>query len=208
MSDDAERIIDLYRRHAGAWTAARRRQQIARPLEADWLDRWLGLLPSRPDVLDLGCGSGHPIGAYLAARGCEPTGVDAAPEMIALWQAALPGRSWHVGDMRSLALGRSFDGILAWNSFFHLCPDDQRRMFPVFRRHAAPGAALMFTSGTHHGTAMGTLEGEPLYHASLDAAEYRALLAAHGFAVVAHAIEDPTCDHHTIWLAQLASPGP
>ena len=55
---------------------------------------------------------------------------------------------------------------------------------------------------------MGTLEGEPLYHASLDAAEYRALLAAHGFAVVAHAIEDPTCDRHTIWLAQLASPGP
>ena len=40
--------------------------------------------------------------------------------------------------MRELALGRKFSGILAWDSFFHLRHDDQRRMFPVFRQHAAP----------------------------------------------------------------------
>jgi hypothetical protein len=34
-----------------------------------------------------------------------------------------------------LSLQRSFDGILAWDSFFHLNHDDQRRMFPVFRAH-------------------------------------------------------------------------
>jgi hypothetical protein len=107
--------------------------------------------------------------------------------------------------MRVLSLGRRFDGILAWDSFFHLSHDDQRRMFPVFRAHAASGAALLFTSGPAHGVAMGTLGGEPLYHASLDGAEYRALLAESGFAVVAHAVEDPTCGHRTIWLAQLRS---
>ena len=58
-------------------------------------------------------------------------------------------------------------------------------MFPVFRAHAAPRAVLMFTSGPAHGEAMGTFEGEPLYHASLDSAEYRALLDENGFAVVA-----------------------
>ena len=101
------------------------------------------------------------------------------------------------------ALGRRFNGILAWDSFFHLSPDDQRRMFPVFRIHAAPKAALMFTSGPAHGVAIGSFEGEPLYHASLDEAQYRALLAENGFAVVSHAVEDPTCGGHTIWLAQL-----
>ena len=130
-----------------------------------------------PDVLDLGCGSGEPIGRYLADRGCGLTGVDTAPEMIEFWKAALPEQSCHVADMRSLSIGRTFDGLLAWNSVFHLCPDDQRRMFPTFRAHAAPGAVLMFTSGTGYGTAFGDLEGEPLYHASLSAAEYRALLA-------------------------------
>jgi hypothetical protein len=46
-------------------------------------------------------------------------------------------------------------------------------MFSIFRLHAAPGAALMFTSGPSHGEVVGQLEGEPLYHASLDAAAYR-----------------------------------
>jgi hypothetical protein len=76
-------------------------------------------------------------------------------------------------------------------------------MFPIFKRHAAPRAALMFTSGTSHGVAMGTYQGEPLYHASLDPDEYRELLEAHGFDVIAHVVEDPTCGGHTIWLSQL-----
>lgn len=202
MEDAAGRIVGLYRRHARAWAAAR----ASRPgplMEKGWLDRFLALLPpSRPAVLDIGCGSGEPMGRYLVERGCRLTGVDSAPEMAALYADRLPGQAWHVADMRSLRLGRAYDGILAWDSFFHLCPEDQRGMFPVFRAHAAPRAALMFTSGPAQGVAMGTFEGEPLYHASLDAAEYRALLEANGFAVVAHAVEDPHCGGHTVWLAQ------
>lgn len=134
---------------------------------------------------------------YLVERGCDPTGVDAAPEMIAMCESHLPRQTWLVADMRSLFLGRIFDGILAWDSFLHLCHDDQRRMFPVFRAHAAPGAALLFTSGPAHGAAIGAFRGEPLYHASLDGAEYRALLHENGFAVVAPAVGDPSCGGHT-----------
>jgi trans-aconitate methyltransferase len=205
MATDAERIIGLYRRHARAWAAAREDRPTGRPpMEAGWLDRFRALLPQpRPAVLDLGCGSGEPIARWLAGRGCDLMGVDSAPEMVAMCEARLPGHAWRVGDMRALALGRRFDGVLAWDSFFHLAHDDQRRMFPVFGAHAAPGAALMFTSGPAHGEAIGTLGGEPLYHASLDGAEYRALLAEHGFAVAAHAVEDPACGGRTVWLARL-----
>ena len=201
---DAERIIGLYRRHARAWVAAREDWPGEQPLEAGWLDRFRALLSSpRPAVLDLGCGCGEPIARYLAERGCDLIGVDSAPEMIALCEARLPGQSWRVGDMRTLSLDRRFDRMLAWDSFFHLAHDDHRRMFPVFRAHAAPGAGLMFTSGPEHGVAMGTLGGEPLYHASLDGAEYRALLHESGFSVVAQVPEAPTCGRRTIWLAQL-----
>ncbi|MGO9235007.1 MAG: hypothetical protein ACLP4V_13395 [Methylocella sp.] len=62
----------------------------------------------------------------------------------------------------------------------------------------------MFTSGTAHGEAIGRLEGEPLYHASLDAAEYRQLLDSQGFNVVATVAEDQTCGGRTVWLAQLS----
>jgi hypothetical protein len=75
-------------------------------------------------------------------------------------------------------------------------------MFPVFAAHASAGAMLMFTSGPRFGESIGTFEGEPLYHGSLDPDEYRSLLAANGFAVVAHLAEDKSCGYHTIWLAQ------
>jgi hypothetical protein len=61
----------------------------------------------------------------------------------------------------------------------------------------------MFTSGPSHGEAIGTYKGEPLYHGSLDGAEYRSLLHENGFEVVAHVGEDPACGHHTVWFARL-----
>ena len=125
-----------------------------------------------------------------------------APTMLALFERNLPGAPVHLGDMRELSLGRRFAGLLAWDSFFHLSPGDQRAMFPRFAAHAAPGAALMFTSGTSEGIAIGQLEGAPLYHGSLDAGEYLGLLTATGFDVVDHVEDDPTCGSRTVWLAR------
>lgn len=198
MSSDADIIIPLYDRHAQAYDRLRGRDLF----ERSWLDAFAALLPAGGTLLDIGCGMGEPIARDLIARGFAVTGIDASPQLIAMASARFPQQSWMVADMRALSLGRAFDGLLAWDSFFHLAPDDQRRMFAIFREHAAPHAALMFTSGPAHGEAIGDFEGEPLYHASLDPEEYRALLGAHGFRVVAHVADDPACNGHTIWLAQ------
>ena len=103
--------------------------------------------------------------------------------------------------MRALELHRRFDGILAWDSLFHLSAGDQRGTFRRFAGHARPGAPLMFTSGSTEGESVGVYCGEPLYHASLAPAEYRTLLAASGFTVREFAAEDPECGGHTVWLA-------
>ena len=199
--DPAAQIVGLYRRHAVAWTKARG----TRLAEGAWLDRFCAVVDPGGDVLDIGCGSGVPIARHLCRRGYTVTGVDSALEMVAMFEKNVPGQPAFVADMRDLKLGHRFAGILAWDSFFHLSPADQRRMFAVFRAHAAPGAALMFTSGTHEGTAIGELEGEPLYHASLSPTEYRALLSAYGFQLLHYVVEDPECGRRTIWLAQLST---
>ncbi len=104
--------------------------------------------------------------------------------------------------MRGLHLDMRFDGILAWDSFFHLTHDDQRSMFAVFGAHAGAGAPLMFTSGPAHGEAIGCFHGAPLYHASLDPVEYEALLNHTGFDVSTYVAEDTTAGGRTVWLAR------
>ncbi|MCA6114142.1 class I SAM-dependent methyltransferase [Bradyrhizobium sp. WSM 1738] len=197
-SEEVSGIIDLYQGKASDWIESRARTGF---FEKTWLDRFRALLPAG-SVLDLGCGSAEPMAAYLIGLGHPVTGVDSSAAMIDVCRDRFPKQEWIVADIRKLALGRTFSGLLAWDSFFHLCHDDQRRMFPLFREHAAPDAALMFTSGPAHGEAIGDFGGEPLYHASLDPAEYRSLLDRNGFRVISHIVEDPDCGGHTIWLAQ------
>jgi len=200
MNDAADRIAVLYERHARAWDAERLTVLIEKP----WLDRFTSIVRRRGAVLDLGCGAAEPIAPHLIDGGYRVTGVDSSPTMIALCRERFPAEEWRVADMRKLSLGRRFDGLIAWDSFFHLGHADQRRMFAIFRDHAAPRAPLLFTSGPAHGEAMGRCRGEPLYHASLAEEEYRALLAANGFATVVHVAEDPECGRHTVWLARRA----
>jgi trans-aconitate methyltransferase len=201
MSIDAEGIINLYDRHAAAWVKARLLESTL--YEKAWLDRLCALVPPSGSLLDCGCGAGEPIARYLSQCGYAVMGIDSSPTMVRMFQAHLPEQRAAVADMRTLRLPETFHGILAWDSFFHLNHVDQRQMFQRFRSHAAPGAALMFTSGPSHGEVVGRLEGEPLYHASLGAAEYRQLLEEQGFAVVANVVEDQSCYGRTVWLAQL-----
>jgi SAM-dependent methyltransferase len=198
MRDPAERVVDLYDRHARLWDRERGRNLFERP----WLDRFQKLLPPGGSILDIGCGSGEPLARHSIKAGFQLTGVDASSNMINLCRGRFPDHAWLNVDMRLLATGLQYDGLLAWDRFFHLRRDDQRRMFSIFRAHAAPNAALMFTSGPRDTEDVGSYQGEPLYHASLSPEEYRELLDRHGFEVVAFASEEPASGGHTIWLAR------
>jgi O-methyltransferase involved in polyketide biosynthesis len=109
--------------------------------------------------------------------------------------------------MSRLALGRRFDGIVAWDSLFHLPPEAQRTCFATIAAHAGPGCALLFNSGTEAGESVSRNFGAPLYHASLSAAAYGALLEEHGFAPLRHIVHDPDCGDRAIWLAQRRADG-
>lgn len=190
-------IVDLYERHSEAYDRDRGRSLQERA----WLDRFLSHVRIGGTVLDVGCGMGEPIARYIIERGFSVVGIDSSPSMIARCRTRFPDFDWIVADMRRLALDRRFDGIVAWDSFFHLGADDQRAMFPRFAAHAEAAAPLMFTSGTAEGEAIGSWCNEPLYHASLDPGEYERLLATNGFRVREHVAEDAQCGDHTVWLA-------
>lgn len=53
-------------------------------------------------------------------------------------------------------------------------------MFAVFRAYAELGSMLMITNGPSLCEAIGSFQGEPLYHASLNPEEYEVLLHTYG----------------------------
>lgn len=195
---EAEHIIELYREGAEEWDNLRK----TRFIEQHWLDRFLSLIPAQGEILDIGCGAGIPVAQYFLRNHFQVTGVDSSEPMITRCRERFPQANWHIADMRCLNLPHAFDGLIAWDSFFHLTRNHQRAMFPRFAQHARPGAALMFTSGHGDGEAMGTFLDRPLYHASLDHGEFRQLLACNGFIVVQQVTEDATCGGRTVWLTQ------
>src|SRR5262249_33665159 len=110
MANDAENIIDLYDRNAEAWDRERPRKL----LERAWLERFLSVVAPAGSVLDIGCGSAEPIGRFVIDGGYAVTGIDAAPAMIEICKQRFPNARWFVADMRTLALGQRFDGLIAW----------------------------------------------------------------------------------------------
>lgn len=194
----AAATTEIYERNAAKFVA--QRPQV--PIEAKWLDHFLALLPATPDILDLGCGAGLPIAAYLTRKGANIVGIDASPTMIDMARKNLPDASLHLADMRTFEIEQMFDGIVGWNSFFHLTKNEQRELLPKLANRLRPNGALLLTVGPVDGEVVGQVGDDAIYHASLSPKEYEERLAACGMSMANFVPEDPDCYQMTILLAQ------
>ncbi|MEM1094468.1 MAG: class I SAM-dependent methyltransferase [Bacteroidota bacterium] len=188
----------VYERNANAFDRQRAKHLFERP----WLDRFIAGLPEGGHILDLGCGSGEPMARYLIEHGFRITGIDVAQAMVGIAQSRFPEHTWQQGDMRELDLGAPFDGIIGWNSFFHLPPEDQPDTLRRIAGHLKPGGHLMLTVGPEHGEVTGHVNGERVYHGSLAPEAYTRILSDLGLGIIDFVLEDEACDFHTVLLAQ------
>jgi SAM-dependent methyltransferase len=102
-------------------------------------------LPGFPaSILDVGCGTGRDL-AGLAGECTECVGVDAIAEMISYARSKHPQLTFHVGDMRTVRLGRSFDAILCMGSalMYALANADVDATLSTFAAHAHDGTLLI-----------------------------------------------------------------
>jgi 2-polyprenyl-3-methyl-5-hydroxy-6-metoxy-1,4-benzoquinol methylase len=97
------------------------------------------MLPRASRVLDAGCGQGR-VGAELAARGHQVTGVDADAELIGVARAGHPGARWIVADLADLDLSGHGDpglfdaAVMAGNVMLFVAEGTEEQ---VLRRVAA-----------------------------------------------------------------------
>lgn len=187
-----------YESHAAEYDRERSRALV----ERGWLERFSADLPDGSPVLDLGCGGGEPISAWLIDEGYRVTGVDNAPSLLAIARERWPDGDWRHADMRELDLAERFDGIVAWDSVFHLTPNEQTAGLPRIAEHLNPGGVLLMTVGPSAGATTGTVAGQPVYHASLAPFEYQSILQDNGLVLRAFVVDDPFCAGHTVLFAR------
>jgi ubiquinone/menaquinone biosynthesis C-methylase UbiE len=104
-----------------------------------------------PRVLDLGCGTGA-LAVRLARRGCQVTGIDVSPAMLA--QAARRAADEGLGDrltLRELGIAEldtafpdaAFDAVTATLLFSELSPDEREYALAQAHRVLVPGERLL-----------------------------------------------------------------
>jgi SAM-dependent methyltransferase len=95
-------------------------------------------------VLDVGCGTGAVL-EQLACKYSRAVGVDLLPGMIQIAKERRPQLETHVGDMRTVRLGRRFEVVTCvGNALAYLtAPDGIASAFVTFAHHCVSGGVLI-----------------------------------------------------------------
>jgi trans-aconitate methyltransferase len=88
------------------------------------INDFISLLPTNPQVLDLGCGPGHES-MRLDKAGAKVTGIDFSEKCINIARQRCPQCKFDVKDFRILdeAYGK-FEGVFACASLIHISPTE------------------------------------------------------------------------------------
>jgi cyclopropane fatty-acyl-phospholipid synthase-like methyltransferase len=164
--------------------------------EQPYVDRFLRLAAPGGHILDLGCGSGRPIARYLLDRGYRVTGVDASAEMLRLARANCPEADFVLADFTAAQLPGAYDGIVAWDSVFHLPKAQHATLFRAMHRWLKPGAPVLLSVGGTADEFVAPMFGIDFFYSGHSPDASLALLRDAGFEIVLAEVDDPTSRGH------------
>ncbi len=97
---------------------------------------------SRNTLLDLGVGGGDYLSHLISDF--DAVGVDLSPEMLTHSKQQNPTVEHHVGDLRTIHLGRSFDAVFIRDAIYYMTGEaDLSAAFATARAHLNPGGVLV-----------------------------------------------------------------
>jgi trans-aconitate methyltransferase len=132
----------LYRDLAGLWPLISPPEEHA--AGARYWRQALGskLGPGRHEILELGVGGGHHL-SHLCGD-FKATTVDLSPEMLRLSIKLNPGVDHHLGDMRTVRLGKKFKGVIIHDAIdYMLTETDLKATFATSAAHLEAGGVLL-----------------------------------------------------------------
>jgi SAM-dependent methyltransferase len=118
---------------------------------AEWRDLiweefgWTGNQPAwdpRAKLLDLGCGGGHLLSHFTSYFTTEA--VDVSPEMLEISRGLNPTTVHHLGDMRTIRLGRTFEVVTIHDAVNYMVnEEDLRAAIETAQAHLEPGGLVL-----------------------------------------------------------------
>ncbi len=111
--------------------------------------KWIRILrsklgPGRHTLLELGVGGGHLL-SHLTAE-FQATAVDLSAGMLEHSTRLNPSVDHHLGDMRTVRLGRTFQAVIIHDAVdYMLTEDDLRAAFATAAAHLGAGGLLIVT---------------------------------------------------------------
>lgn len=142
-------------------------------------------IPEGGKILDIGCGTGFPNAAYFSEQGFKLTGIDITEKLLQkALDRNLPNTQFYLCDFFDFEPKDRYDGVIAFDSFFHFPKEKQRLIYERVSRWMNAGAHLLFTHGREDGEIQGQMFGQPFYYSSLDKDEVCQLLSYAGLSVV------------------------
>jgi ubiquinone/menaquinone biosynthesis C-methylase UbiE len=156
-----------------------------------YLERTTAALSPNASVLDLGCGPGLQS-AWLSER-FRTVGADISRGQLALARQRVPGASFLLADMSSLAFApQSFDAIVAFYSIIHLPREEHAALFTSMHRWLKAGGRLLVVLGANdtEGSESNWLGmGADMWWSHFDAQTGLDMLRAASFTIVESNIE-------------------
>jgi SAM-dependent methyltransferase len=176
---------ESYNAIARDWDAARASFHGS---ERRYLDTLLEGLAAPARILDLGCGTGRPMAEYVLSRGHHVTGVDQSEELLALARQRFPQGEWIHSRIEDFLVDAenngTYDGVIAWDSLFHVERDRHERILAQVHRALAPGRRVMLTAGgSAHPAFTDTMFDREFYYDSHTPDRLAALLTELGFEI-------------------------
>ncbi len=165
-----------------AWTGA-----VTPDPRSSWVGKLSGVVESGEAVVELGCGTGAPVGVELAAR-YTYTGVDASAGMLDRARARLPRANFVERDMEDVEFAPgSLGAVVALYSIIHVPRERHAVLFDAIASWLRPDGALLATVHSRDSAddyQPDWLGGGPMRWSGFDAATNISLIEAAGLEIV------------------------
>ena len=167
----------------------------------DYIDRFFSLLSSKSKnytVLDIGCGTGIPLTKYLISNGAEVTGLDISIEMLKKAKKKMPNGNFIRADITKFEINTKYDGILAWDSLFHIPIKNQEKTIKKIIGLLKKKGIFIFTTGEEYGELVSEMFGQQFYYSSLSNSKYEDILLESNCQIIINELDDPSSKGHRV----------